>query len=65
MILFFFINIKFDHTKPIRMIFIIKKTMCGCKKNTNLSQSPINQGQSKPVQEAIKKTIQKYYTKKA
>lgn len=39
--------------------------MCGCKKNTNLSQSPVNQGQSKPVQEAIKKTIQKYYNKKS
>jgi len=38
--------------------------MCGCKKNINLSQSPINRGQSKPVQEAIKKTIQKYYNKK-
>jgi hypothetical protein len=65
MTLFFFINIKLSRTKLIQKIFIIKKTMCGCKKNTNLSQSPINQGQSKPVQEAIKKTIQKYYTKKA
>ena len=39
--------------------------MCGCKKNTNLSQSPVTQGQSKPVQEAIQKTIQTYYNKKS